>query len=157
MLESLKKEAKRWLQALRTNDAAALAALPEHTASAVNADNARRPAGARTGTRFRRLDGSEGGCRDRAARFGAGGTDTVVSRKRVPRSSCPHAAAHARAEATAMRLLAAYPEIAHDSFSTEVVCGHLAAVDRMLADRPSAASTPCEIADLARQEPAGDD
>jgi ankyrin repeat protein len=56
-----------------------------------------------------------------------------------------------------MRLLSAYPEIASDSFCTEVVCGNLAAVDRMLADRRSAASTPCEIADLTRQEPAGDD
>jgi ankyrin repeat protein len=37
------------------------------------------------------------------------------------------------------------------------VCGNLSAVDRILADRPSAGSIPCEIADLARQEATGDD
>ena len=77
-------------------------------------------------------------------------------------NACPDhhvrsAPSHVRAEATALRLLARHPEIAHESFCTEVVCGNLAEVERVLAERPSAASTPCEPADLARQEAAGDD
>src|SRR5262249_34800260 len=64
---------------------------------------------------------------------------------------------HWRAEATAMRLLARHPELAHHSFCMEVVCGNLAEVERVLAARPSAASTPCEVPDLERQKPAGDD
>jgi hypothetical protein len=42
MLESLKKEAKRWLKALPANDSAALARFTGARASAGSADTARR-------------------------------------------------------------------------------------------------------------------
>ncbi|HEY8166284.1 MAG TPA: ankyrin repeat domain-containing protein [Gemmatimonadaceae bacterium] len=41
---------------------------------------------------------------------------------------------------TAMRLLERYPEIAHQSFYTAVVCGDLEQVERVLSERPEAAS-----------------
>jgi hypothetical protein len=158
MLESLKKEAKRWLKALRTDDAEALARF---------ARTHPRPPATPTLRDVQLAVARERGF--------AGWTDLKAAAETAPRDSarvartqwflenaCPDhhvrtRPSHARAEATAMRLLSAYPEIASDSFCTEVVCGNLAAVDRMLADRRSAASTPCEIADLTRQEPAGDD
>src|SRR5205823_11750925 len=48
---------------------------------------------------------------------------------------------HQRAEATAMRLLARYPEIVRASFQTAVVCGDLESVRRLLGDRPALATT----------------
>jgi ankyrin repeat protein len=158
MLESLKREAKRWLKALRANDAAARARFAR-THPHPPADPTLR-------------DVQLALARERGF---AGWLDLKAAAETTPRDSarvrrtqwflenaCPDhhvrtRPSHVRAEATAMRLLSAYPEIAHDSFCTEVVCGNLAAVDRMLADRRAAASTPCDIADLARQEAAGDD
>ncbi|MES2525349.1 MAG: ankyrin repeat domain-containing protein, partial [Gemmatimonadota bacterium] len=47
---------------------------------------------------------------------------------------------HVRARHTAMRLLARYPALATVSFSTAVVCGEIAVVERMLRDDPSLAT-----------------
>src|SRR5262245_36092062 len=158
MLESLKKEAKRWLKALRTNDSAALARFARTHPHPPAAPTLRDVQLA-----LARERGFAGWTELKEAAENAPYDPTRVTRTQwFLENACPDhhvrtRPSHARAEATAMRLLSAYPEIAHDSFCTEVVCGNLAAVDRMLADRPSAASTPCEIADLARQEPAGDD
>jgi len=49
---------------------------------------------------------------------------------------------HVRAQGTAMRLLARYPEIASADFYTEVVCGDLEAVTRRLAADPQCATRP---------------
>jgi hypothetical protein len=65
--------------------------------------------------------------------------------------------AHARAESTAIRLLTRYPDIAHDSFCREVVCGNLNEVERVLARRPLAAFALCEAPGPQREEAAGDD
>src|SRR6185503_11428304 len=46
---------------------------------------------------------------------------------------------HVRARHTAMRLLARYPDIARASFPTAIVCGEIALVERMLAERPELA------------------
>ena len=46
--------------------------------------------------------------------------------------------AHVRARHTAMRVLERHPEVAGDSFYTAIVCGNLAEVDRVLAERPEA-------------------
>ena len=51
-------------------------------------------------------------------------------------------AAHLRRSNTALRMLRRYPEIAHHSIHTAVVCGDLEAVERILAERPEAASEP---------------
>ena len=55
--------------------------------------------------------------------------------------------AHTRARHAALRMLARYPEIAHDTFYTAVVCGELEEVARTLADDPAAAG---------RRAPGGD-
>ena len=158
MLESLKKEAKRWLKALRANDPSALArgarAHPHPPASPTLRD---------VQLALARERGFAGWTDLKAAAATAPPESAHVKRTRwFLENACPDhhvrtRPSHARAEATAMRLLSAYPDIAYDSFCTEVVCGNLAAVERVLADRPSAGSTPCEIADLARHEPGGDD
>lgn len=51
-------------------------------------------------------------------------------------------AAHARRANTALRMLKRYPEIARHSIHTAVVCGDLEEVERILAERPAAASEP---------------
>lgn len=48
-------------------------------------------------------------------------------------------AAHARRSHTALRILKQYPEIAHDSIHTAVVCGDVEEVKRLLAGNPAAA------------------
>lgn len=48
-------------------------------------------------------------------------------------------AAHVRRSRTALRILKHFPEIAHDSIHTAVVCGELEEVKRLLAANPSAA------------------
>src|SRR5262245_14132245 len=140
MLESLKKEAKRWLKALRTNDSAALVrfarAHPHPPAAPILRD----------GQLARARDrGFAGWTELKAAAENTPHDSTRVTRTQwFLENACPDhhvrtRPSHARAEATAMRLLSAYPEIAHDSFCTEVVCSNPAAVDSMLADPPSGA------------------
>jgi ankyrin repeat protein len=51
-------------------------------------------------------------------------------------------ASHARRARTALRILTRHPEIARDSIYTAVVCGELAEVQRILAERPAAAAEP---------------
>lgn len=51
-------------------------------------------------------------------------------------------AAHLRRSNTALRMLRRYPQIARHSMHTAVVCGDLEAVERLLAERPEAASEP---------------
>jgi uncharacterized protein len=51
-------------------------------------------------------------------------------------------AAHARRSNTALRMLKRYPEIARHSIHTAVVCGDLEEVQRILAERPEAATEP---------------
>ncbi|MDQ6634714.1 MAG: ankyrin repeat domain-containing protein [Gemmatimonadota bacterium] len=65
---------------------------------------------------------------------------------------------HVSARHTAMRILTRYPEIAHDSFSTAVVCGDIATVERVLAERPSTATEKSSTAspDRARAGHIGD-
>jgi uncharacterized protein len=51
-------------------------------------------------------------------------------------------AAHARRSRTALRILKRYPEIAHANIHTAVVCGDLTQAERILAERPEAATEP---------------
>jgi uncharacterized protein len=158
MLESLKKEAKRWLKALRSNDVAALARLARAHPHPPALPTLR--------------DVQLALARERGF---AGWTDLKAAAETPPgdqserklaqwflENACPDhhvrtRPSHWRAEATAMRLLAQHPELAHHSFCTEVVCGNRAEVERVLAERPATASVPCEVPDLERQAAGGDD
>ena len=51
-------------------------------------------------------------------------------------------AAHARRERAALRIVTRHPEIARDNIHTAVVCGDLEEVDRILKERPEAATEP---------------
>ena len=159
MLESLKKESKRWLKALRANDASARARFvrvhPKPSASPTLRDVQLALARER----------GFAGWTDLKADLEVQPARNAAHGKRVQwflENACPDhhvrgRASHARAESTAMRLLARDPNIAHDSFCTEVVCGNLSDVERVLARRPLAASALCETPDPKREEAAGDD
>ena len=56
---------------------------------------------------------------------------------------------------TALRLLSRHPEIARDSLYTAVVCGEIQEVERILAQRPQAASQKSGVASADRSD-AGD-
>jgi ankyrin repeat protein len=159
MLESLKKEAKRWMKALRANEAPARARFvrvhPHPPESPTLRDVQLALARERGFSGWAQLKDDIDAQPPRDAAYA----------KRVQwflENACPDhhirgRASHARAESTAMRLLALYPEIAHDSFCTEVVCGNLSEIARVLASRPLAASALCETPDPKREEAAGDD
>ena len=51
-------------------------------------------------------------------------------------------AAHARRSNTALRMLKRFPEIARHNVHTAVVCGDIKEVERILAEKPEAASEP---------------
>ncbi len=154
-LDGLKKEAKRWLKAIRANDATARArfvrALPDALAGA---DPARCPARARARVRARRLDDTETDVvesppspRLRRARPATATPSLDEAVSLFLDNACPDhhvrgGSDHVRAEHTAMRLLARHPEIATANFYTAVVCGDLDAVNRALAADPGWATRP---------------
>jgi ankyrin repeat protein len=159
MLESIKKDAKRWLKALRASDPYALArfmanhpfppALP--TLRDVQLALARERGFA--------------GWNELKHEYAARPPRDASHARLVDwflENACPDhhvrgRSAHVRAQATAMRLLHRYPDLAHDSFCTNVVCGNVAEVARVLAARPQAASALCATPDPQREKPAGDD
>jgi ankyrin repeat protein len=159
MLESLKKEAKRWVKALRANDPAARARFVR-----VHPNPPATPTLRDVQLALARERGYQGWA-ELKADIDAQPLRTLAHVKRVQwflENACPdhHVrgwSSHARAEGTAMRLLARYPEIAHDSFCTSVVCGDRSEVERQLARRPLAASALCDTPDPQREEAAGDD
>ena len=142
-LDDLKKEAKRWLKVLQSGDADARARLtravpsaPEHVtlrtvqlalarelgfsgwaALKAHAESASESRADRTELIDRFLDNA---CPDHHVR---GGPD------------------HVRARHTALRILERHPDIATASFYTAVVCGDVARVRGMLAERPELAAT----------------
>jgi uncharacterized protein len=159
MLESLKKESKRWLKALRANDGRArLRFVRLHPTPPAS------PALRDVQLALARERGFAGWAELKAELAAQPPRDAAHAR-RVQwflENACPDhhvrgRASHARAESTAMRLLARYPEIAHDSFCTEVVCGNEREVERLLTRRPLAVSALCETPDPKREEAASDD
>jgi ankyrin repeat protein len=159
MLESLKKEAKRWVKALRANEDAARARFAR-----LHPNPPELPTLRDVQLALARERGFAG-WPELKAELQARMPRDVAHVERVQwflENACPDhhvrsRAAHARAESTAMRLLSRYPDIAHDSFCTAVVCGNLREVERVLAKRPLAASALCETPDPKRQEAGGDD
>jgi ankyrin repeat protein len=140
-LENLKREAKRWLKALRANDAEARARLERACPEAPAEPGLRdvqhalaREYGLAGWTALKkelaggaRADASHA---ERVARFlqmasldwRVGGPQRAMQRQ------------------AAGRILRRHPEVARDSLYTAVVCGDLEEVERILRERPEAAS-----------------
>jgi uncharacterized protein len=141
-LDGLKKEAKRWLKAIRAQDAAARArfvhALPNASPSPTLRDvqlALAREFGLDGWTTLKQtlVD------RTTAAEMAARSLDEAVSL--FLDNACPDhhvrgGSDHVRAEHTAMRLLTRHPEISTANFYTAVVGGDLDAVNRALAADP---------------------
>jgi ankyrin repeat protein len=156
-LDNLKKEAKRWLRALRDNAAGARArldrALPDAPALPTLRDIQHALA---------REHGLPGWTvlKELLARRALveGPSDELVNR--FLENACPDhhvrgGPAHVRARHTATRLLERYPEIAHASLAAEIVCGDVAAVDAALAARPDAAVGKVSVPSPERSKPGG--
>lgn len=151
-LENLKKEAKRWLKALRAND--------EQASNRLN----RAYPNARPEPRLRDVQhalalehGLEGWPAlkkqlDDQARLDQLEDQALADKKEGEMISlfleyaCADPilnngpAAHARRARAALRILNRHPEIARDSIHTAVVCGDLEEVERILRERPEAAT-----------------
>ncbi len=142
-LESLKREAKRWLKALREDAADArdrfAKALPDAT-------------GAPTLRTIQHALARELGFPGWTAlkeHLAAGAEASGISDELLAgfvENACPDhrvrgGPAHVRARSTAMRMLAQHPTLATENFYTNVIGGHLAAVTRHLAEQPDLART----------------
>jgi ankyrin repeat protein len=141
-LDNLKKEAKRWLRAVRANVREARErlerALPDAPALPTLRDIQHALAREHGLPGWTALKGRLAG-RATADQGHAGHVDWFLE------NACPDhhvrgARAHLRARHTALRILTRYPDVAHDGLATAVVCGDRAAVERILAERPAAAS-----------------
>ncbi len=147
-LDHLKKEAKRWLKAIRANDANARARLRNilpHASSSSTLRDVQLAIAREFGvdgwtTLKRRLE-------DRVSFPRMADESLTEAVSRFLDNACPDhhvrgGTDHVRAAQTAMRLLARYPEIATASFYTAVVCGDLDAVTQTLAIEPAWATRP---------------
>jgi ankyrin repeat protein len=141
-LENLKREAKRWLKALRESDSGARArlerVLPGASASPGLRDvqHALALEHGQSGWTALRNQLTEGAPESESH-------DALIAR--FLRNACPDhhvrgGPAHVMALHTADLLLAQHPEIAHDTINTAIVCGDLAEVERILRERPEAAT-----------------
>ena len=155
-LDGLKKEAKRWLKAMRAKDTIARArfvrALPDASPAPTlrNVQHAlAREFGLDGWTTLKQTLLDRGllrqGSGEPGAQTAAAALDEAVSL--FLDNACPDhhvrgGSDHVRAEHTAMRLLARHPEIATANFYTAVVCGDLEAVHRALAADPGWATRP---------------
>ena len=161
-LEKLRKDAKRWLKALRAGDPEARTrferAVPRTTKPPTLRDvqlALAREAGMPGWTALKeslRDPGIEGDAQ-------AAAPPDVVSR--FLDNACPDhhvrgGSDHVRAQHTAMRLLERYPRIASASFYTSVVCGDLDAVNRALSADPNLATRPSDDAGTGRTEAGGE-
>jgi ankyrin repeat protein len=139
-LENLKREAKRWLKALRENGNEARArlerVLPEAPASPGLREVQHALALEHGLSGWTALRDQLGESREPESH------DALVAR--FLRNACPDhhvrgGPAHVMALHTADLLLAQHPEIARDCFPTAIVCGELAEVQRILRERPESA------------------
>jgi ankyrin repeat protein len=156
-LDNLKKEAKRWLKALRANDAEARARL----------SRAFPAAPAEPGLRdVQHALAREHGLAGWTALKDALADQALTGRRHAERVTqfleyaCPDhhvrgGPAHVMARHAAERILKRYPEVARDSLFTAVVCGDLEEVERILAHRPQAASEKSPATGPDRSGPGG--
>ena len=147
-LDNFKREAKRWLSALRASDPAERREARERL-ERVLSDARHEPVLRDVQLALAREYGFTGWAALKAHLVSA--TDRAKGHdERVATfiaNACPDhhvrgAPAHVRAWHTARRLLGQYPEIAGDSFYTAVVCGDLRRVRHDLEQQPSLATTP---------------
>ncbi len=146
-LDHLKQEAKRWLRAIRSNDATAHARFVAILPGAPPAPGLRdvqlaiaREFGLDGWTTLKRT-------LEERAPSTAMNESLADATTRFLDNACPDhhvrgGADHVRAENTALRLLARHPGIATANFYTAVVCGDLDAVTRKLAVEPAWATRP---------------
>jgi ankyrin repeat protein len=150
-LENLKKEAKRWLKAIRAGDEAACARLSSAVSKMPPAPGLRD---------VQHALAREYGCANWNAlklaveqRPSANSTpearaQDIPAQNMVTRFleyACPDhhvrgPQAHRMARHAAMRILDQHPGIARDSLYTAVVCGEIEAVERILRERPELAN-----------------
>jgi hypothetical protein len=143
-LENLKREAKRWLKALRAHDTAARARLEQ------SLPNAPPDPGLRDVQHALALEHGLPGWSALVTALEGQDRASVQHAESVAQflvNACPDwriggRARRSMAQQAALRILARHPAIAHDSIYTAVVCGELEDVDRILAERPQAASEP---------------
>ena len=156
-LESLRKEAKRWLKALRAGEPEARARLAKVHPAAVASPTLRAVQHAMA------LEHGFPGwmaLRDALSDSAAvkPGIDWVA---RFFDVACPdhHVRGgpdHVRARHTAMRILEHFPEVATDSFHTAIVTGDLDEVRRVLAERPEMARAKSGTASATRSGAGGE-
>ncbi len=141
-LENLKREAKRWLKALQANDDESRARLERVWPGAPI------PPGLRDVQHAIALEHGLSGWTALKNHVGKGASADESHERVVARflqNACPDhhvrgGPAHVMALDTAERLLRQHPEIARDSIHTAIVCGDLAEVERILRERPEAAT-----------------
>jgi uncharacterized protein len=147
-LDGLKKEAKRWLKAIRANDANARTRLVNILPNASPSPTLRDVQLA-----IAREFGFDGWItlkqmlEERPPSAGTSAESLTDTVSLFLDNACPDhhvrgGADHVRAENTALRLLAHHPEIATANFYTAVVCGDLDTVTRTLAAEPAWATRP---------------
>lgn len=144
-LDNLKKEAKRWLKALRAGDAEARARL-QHAYPITSAEPVLRDV-----QHALALEHGLSGwtalkeALPKQAATNASDRDTQTQLvTQFLEYACPDhhvrgRPAHAMARNAGLRILGQHPEIAHGSIYTAVVCGELEAVERILRENPDAA------------------
>lgn len=140
-LDNLKREAKRWLRALRANVAEARTRLERALPNAPSQPTLRD---------VQHALAREHGLSGWAALKSQLATPQATRKTRelivhwFLENACPDhhvrsSPAHRMARHTAMRILEHYPDIAHYGLHTAVVCGDVAEVNRILGERPQAA------------------
>jgi len=141
-LDNLKREAKRWLKALRSNAADARARLDRALQNAPDVPTLRDIQHALA------IEHGLQGWSELKARVGDRATSKAEHARLVDwflENACPDhhvrgGPAHVRAQHTALRLLDHYPELATDTFYTSVVCGGREEVERALMAHPELAA-----------------
>ena len=147
-LDNFRKEAKRWLKALRANDPDAQARLKRAYPKAPAEPGLRavqhalaREQGAPNWQALRVRPGSDQGQTGVRPRVEATHAERVA---RFLQFACWDHHTHGKADhrmydRAAQRILAQHPDIARDSIYTAIVCGDIEEVTRILAERPDAA------------------
>jgi ankyrin repeat protein len=144
-LDNLKKEAKRWLKALRANDEQARLRL--HNAwPNVTAEPGLRDVQHALALEYG-LAGWTALKNELAARTPVNENHAELANSFLENACADPIlangpAAHARRSRTALRILKRHPALQRDSIHTAVVCGDLEEVKRILAVRPGAAREP---------------
>jgi len=141
-LENLKREAKRWLHALRDGDPEARARLDRTVPNAPASPSLRHVQHA-----LAREYGFAGwaALKSKLAENAPADAEHAERVTWFIQNACPDhhirsRAAHVRALHVAHRLLERHPETANDSFYTAIVCGDVGRVERELTEQPAKAS-----------------